>query len=260
MFDKVYVSAPTKTNRLPRGKVPVLAIISILVVQALAASIIGSAYAFFPISPADVVFHFDYDSAKGFEKVVRNVGTPEFVLGRGLMGTFTVTLISREKEPVLAILRYGGEAVTNYRGWGELKNVPDGIIYSIVPDRLTLAPNSSSTVTVRIAATANTMLRSYDLGFYLHLENENGTINEGGGHSTVLTIVEGISSSPTNTTNTVKGTTSYVTQTNTLTSATTTTVTTLIERVADPSVYTWAVGATAITAILAVVLLRKRRS
>jgi hypothetical protein len=257
LFDKTYVSASTHISRLTRGKVPLRAVTCVLVACALAAGIVGSAYAFFPPRGAEVVFHFDYDSASGFEKVVQG-GTPEFVLARGSTGTLTLTLTSREQVPVYATLRYGGEVETNFRHWSLMKHVPDGISYRIVPDSLTLEPDSASTVTARISAAPGTAVRSYDLGFWITLISEDRTVDVGRGHSTVLTIVEG--ASPINTTTTASSTALYVTETATLTTTATTTSTAIIEKGADPSVYAWAVGATATAAALAVAVSLRRRS
>ncbi len=180
---------------------------SVLIIQLVASSSFDSAYAFGPISsPLLVNMHYDLDSAKGFEKVGGTVGTPEFVLRRGTMGTFNITLTSSEDAPVLVTLRLGGNA-PRYAVWGgEGKSLPYGIIYNIEPDRLTLAPNSSATVTIRIAATSDTEMRSYSLSPFIALYE--GSRSEEGGYSIVLTVTEGISL----TTHTTNGT-AYVSQT-----------------------------------------------
>ena len=236
-------------------KILVLAIAFVLVTQILVSSELNSAYAFYPPEPIDVNFHWDHDTTNGFEKVVPDP-TPEFFLRRGTTGTINITISSTDNVIIPVTLLYGGEARNNYNGsWGNPKNFPDGITYSIEPsNNITLTPNSTVTKTLRISAEPDTEIRSYKLSLYKIVTKGNRTVGIGG--STILTIIEGTSSSLTNTSSITRITAQYVTHTTTLT--TTTTETTIIEGFAEISVYAWAIGATSITSILAVVLLRRR--
>jgi hypothetical protein len=135
--------------------------------------------------------HFDLDTAEGFEDVIGN-GTPEFVLRRGTMGTFNITLTSNENETVVSTYRLIGRA-PDFNVWSPhpQEDFPDGAIYTIEPSRLVIPPNSSATATVSIAATIDTKMKSYRL--LLDIHSESGTRSEGGGPNIVLTVTEGIS-------------------------------------------------------------------
>ncbi|MCL4435607.1 MAG: hypothetical protein M1503_01125 [Thaumarchaeota archaeon] len=227
----------------------VLALALVLTTQLLVSSELNSADAItggaYPSIRVDL--KTDRDNAKGFESIGGTFDTPVFVLKRGNTGTINITLSSRENETVHVALKYGGDASINYRYWGSPKNIPDGITYSFEPSvNFTLAPYSSVTKTLRISASKDTAIRNYNLTLDLILEKvnpilETGVQEEDHGHSTSLTIID-------------------ITPTTTLTSTTTTTIATrLTEGAVEPLVYAWAIGATAIAAILAVVVLRRSR-
>ncbi len=264
LFDKTYVSASTQLSRLLIRKVLVLATVSVLATQILVVA--GTIYVTYAITgpppPAAVSLHLDLDTAEGFERV-RTLDYPsygdisEFVLRQGATGTFNIALTSFEtNKTVTAALAYGGIPPFNHGWYRHAETIPDGITYIIEPANMTLAPNSTTTAVMRISAAPATPVRGYNLTVTLNLEYPIDVhyYSDDRGYETLLTI-EGVS--PINTTtSTEKATTSYVTETATLTSTATTT--TLIEGVAEPAVYAWAIGATTITAVLAVVLLRRR--
>jgi len=268
LFEKVYVSASTQLRRLFRRKVMVSSAVFVLVAQLLlAAGVVHSIYALSgPPPPADVTLHLDLDTAKGFERV-RMVNNPsfgdlsEFVLRQGATGTLNITLTSFEtNRTVTAALVYGGIPPFNDGWYSNAKIMPDGITYSIKPANITLVPNSTTTAVLWISAAPATPVRGYNLTVTLYLEypiDGHYNYSDYNGYETLLTVVGGVSPIN-NTTSTEKvTTTSYVTETATLTRTATTT--TLIEGVAESAVYAWAISATTITAILAVVLLRRRR-
>ena len=236
--------------------------VSVLLTQILVIGVIQAAYAFYPMPSPEVYLDLDRSSGKGFESIGGTFDTPVFVLKRGNTGTVSITLSSKENETVHVTLSYEGDARLNYRVWSQVGNIPDGITYSIEPSgNITLAPNSSVTETIQISAAPDTAIRSYNLSLYLVLKEE-GDRTIGIGYSTTLTIVDGGSSSSSSLTNTTtsnaKSTTTYVTHSTTFTSTTTTTETILNELTADSSTYAWAVGATVVAAVLAIVALRRR--
>ncbi|MBI2938404.1 MAG: hypothetical protein HYY22_09370 [Thaumarchaeota archaeon] len=195
-------------------------------------------------------------------------GTPELVLKRGTVGSFNLTLASNENKTVLATLGFGGIPPYNY-GWGQAVSLPSGITYTIEPrNNITIAPRSYVTATIRIAATNDTAIRSYNLTFSVFLQRSD-TKYEDRGYSSVLKVID----TPPATSNT-NVTSSYSTMTITFTSTATTTLTvtdrvttapsmtttteTITTRETDFLAYAWAIGATVVAAILAVVSLRRR--
>ncbi len=297
-----------------RKKIVQLVAVSVLVAHLLLpAGAFVSAYALAPPPLIDYVLHYDLDTARGFEKEAKLLSppfgdTPEFVLGRGRTGTMNVTFTSFEKNETIQIssFKYTGVPPWN-SGWGGASGpyarTPDGITYSVEPANVTLPPGSKATVTLRIAAAPDAAIRSYNLTFALEVSKE--TYSKQPGYSTVLTIVEGSSSTSTNTntTNITKNTTSCINQTVTTTVMITTTTTRTVtitssnsttrtitttadlsvttsnpatetvsttftsrttaistEQVAEPSIYPAAIGATAIAAVLAIVLLVRRQT
>lgn len=244
-------------------KILVLAVLVVLVGQVLSIGLIvpESAFAFGPPPPILAESHFDLDTAKNFENVgyidSDEATILEFVLERGTTGTINITISSKENMTVLFTLNYGGVARKNYSARWPPNNIPDGIAYSIEPSsNITLAANSTVTETLRISATPDTAIRSYKLTFISTRTKGSTTLSNE--HLTILTIVDGISSSSTNTSNITRITASYVTQTTTLTS--TTTKTTIIERTIELSVYAWAIGATIIASTFVVLLGRRNRT
>lgn len=268
-------------TRVRKKRILQLVTVSILVAQLLLpVNVILSAYALAPPPGKMSVFHYDFDTANGFDKEVKMLGddignTPVFVLRRGATGTMNITFTSIEENDTVRIpsIWYAGNAATNYRDWiSESIDLPNGITVSIEPQNVTLTPGSKATVTMRISAARDTEIRSYNLSFSFYEKTENGIPGSGASDGTVLTIVEG--TTPLTTTTTTSVTTSNVdrtvtttsTQTSTSTSTTTlstiftsTTTTTLTERASELSTYAWAVvGAIAIAAVLALALLRRK--
>lgn len=234
---------------------------------------------------------------RGFEKVVQHPqhpNTPDFVLERGRTGTVNLTFTSTEENRTVRVfsIEYGGIPPYNY-GWsGSPRYLPDGITASFEPQNLTLPPRSKATVTMRISAAPDTEIRRYNLTLLYRLGETEIVQGAGAGHSTILSIVGETLQSTTNTTNTTTKITCInqtVTTTRTITvtssnsttrtittaatpnlSATTstpttvsttftsTTTTTSTKQIADSSIYAWAIGATAVAVILAVVALRRR--
>ncbi|MCL4437382.1 MAG: hypothetical protein M1387_11825 [Thaumarchaeota archaeon] len=267
---------------------------------------IYSSYALEQPTHSDIDYYLDLDNAKGFDKVMMNPdvkysNVPVFVLKQGTTGTFNIIFTSYEKQLTVYIgaWKYGGiPPWTN--GWftgGPSFRTPNGITYNFTPSNLTLAPSSHGTVTMQITAAPDTTVRSYNLSLSLYVTGIN---IEETSYPTILTIVNGNTSTITTsiTTNTSctsssinRTITSTVTSTRTVTvtstgnstttmstaatpnlptitstSATgnalttfTSTVTEIsTERVTEPLVYAWAIGATAVAAVLAIVILRKR--
>lgn len=251
MCKKVYILIYIYSKKLVSQKIVAFTIVFVLVTQlALTSSIMGISYALNPIPGPRIFFSFSLGTAEGFETVdtFDNFGeTPEFVLKRGSVGTVNVTFMSEDDQTVLISLwDYGGLPPYNH-GWSGGK-IPEGIIFNIEPSNITLLPNSRVTATLTIGASQDTEIRSYNLTLHHNWESETRSGRRGG--STVLTIIE--DSILVTTTSTV---TSYKT-----TSITSTVTETFIEKVAEPTLYVWAVGATVIAIILPVILiLRKRR-
>ena len=248
----------------------VLAVALILVTQVLASSVIYSVYALVPPDDSKVIFHWDLDTVKGFEKTGWwHEDSPIFVLRQGMTGSFNITLTSFEDERTVLVgpWRLGGNPPYD-KGWGMQFGPPDGISYSFEPNGTSLAPGAKATTTIRITAAPDTEIRGYNLTVIVELRN--GVTHEEQGHSTILTIVEAgnpltttssiVASNVTTTTTTVT-----ITQTSTTTFPTTITNTvtsTSAERVADTSIYAWAASATVAAAVFAVVvlLLQRRRA
>jgi hypothetical protein len=214
-----------------------------------------------PPPPILVERHFNFDTARGFEKVGYldpDWGhTPVFVLRRGATGTINITVTSSESnKTVVADFVFGGYPPFNH-GWVVENYIPDGVTYSFEPSNITVAPKSNGSVIMRMSAAPGTAIRGYNLslGFlpdYSPTENRS----EGWGAAIILQIIE---STPPHTTSTVKIPTSYSTQTSTYTRTVTATVTTSTDLVDESSAYIWAIGTTAVAAVFAITLLRRRR-
>ncbi|OHE56234.1 MAG: hypothetical protein A3K61_03090 [Thaumarchaeota archaeon RBG_16_49_8] len=181
----------------------------VLTAQLFVVAAIYSAYALVPPTHSDVVFHWDLDTAKGFERVMMDPGvrfsdSPVFVLRQGTTGSLNITLTSFEKQITVLVgsWKYGGIPPWN-SGWsaggGPYYRTLDGITYKFNPSNLTLTPGSHATVTMQITAAPDTEVRSYNLSVSLELTGIN---IEQVGYSTILTIVEGnpLTANTTNTT------------------------------------------------------------
>jgi len=212
--------------------------------------------------------HFDYDTARGFEKEVKTMGgfgdTPELILGRGRTATMNLTftayketdLIDENSTASISSILYGGTPPYN-RGWttpGE-NSLPKGITASIItPQNITLPPGSKETVTLQLSAAPDAAIGSYDMCFSFDFKTPSHPLGVSTCRSTVLTVVE---DTPRNTITTT--TTRETIQTQTVTVTQTITSTTITKQATEPSIYAWAVGATVVAAIFALFLLRKRK-
>jgi hypothetical protein len=159
--------------------------------------------------------------------------------------------------------------VLNYGGWEDgnislnVELAPSWLNITLDPNPLTHITKGdlyNSTMTVRIAEDA-------PKGYSKIIVHANATLFESDGANRVyrLEATNGISLNitalPVRTTTVTTTETAKTTQTQTVTSTQTTTITnTTTERGTDPSTYAWAVSATVAVVILAVVLLRQRRT
>jgi hypothetical protein len=180
---------------------------------------------------------------------------------------------------------------------GPYFRTPDGITYNFTPSNLTLAPSSHGTVTVQITAAPDTTVRSYNLSLSLYVTGINIeetsyptilTIVKGNTSTTTTstttnatctstlinrtitttvtstrTIIVTSSNNSTSTTISTGATPNLSTTRTPTTETVSTTLTSTItststERVTDSSIYAWAIGATVIATVFAIVLLRKR--
>ncbi len=277
---------------LHRRTILVFATVLVLATQpllvVLADNLFHSAYALGPPPPSiGITFHFDSNTAKGFEKFVLNDDNPqapEFVLGRGRTGTMNITFTAfKETESIkendtarIPSVWYGGSTATNfYQGGSSSKDLPNGITTSVEPQNITLAPGSKATVTLRISAAPDAEIRKYSLQFSFRFMTPSYPRGMTASDSTVLTVVEGTAPTTitTITTTTAISTTevtatSYVnrtltetftqtitsTSTATLSSLLTTTATNAIKQAMDSSTYAWAASATIAAVVLAAVL------
>lgn len=257
LYGKDYISVHAAFNSLRLGKkVLGLTAIFVLVIQLLliiASGTTYSAYALGAEPPKQADFDFDFSATTGFEAVVRG-GDPEFVLRRGTTGIFNITLTNvyynDEMGASIHTLRLHSPAGEDI--------APDGITYSITPSEIILDSKSTKTATVRITAAPSTELGTYRLDINRHFRSSY----EGSGassYSWTLIIDEGPPLTTTVTATTISSVTltSLTTTTATLTETITNTST---KQVAEPLIYTWAIGATVAAAILAVVALRRSKT
>jgi hypothetical protein len=263
-----------------------VAITSILAIQLLGGSVIHGAYALAAPASYTIGLQFNFDAAKGFGNIIRNTDAPEFLLNRGVMGLLNIDLTSYDELPVSITLRFGGDAP--YVNWGFDTSLPDGIIYSLEPNTIYLAPGSSATATLRISATSDVAIKRYNISIILDVYRGAAPPHsvERQGHPITLTITPDVSP-PTNTTDvntiyvnrTITTTSTYTiiststttqlsnvtnilttTKSATLTNTnTTTTTSTITKQASDPQTYAWAVTATMVAVVLATVVLLQRR-
>jgi hypothetical protein len=252
----------------------VLVAVSILVIQLFTTSVILRTYALASPVYNNVDLKFNFDASVGFQKIVRNADAPEFVLERGATGMLKIDLTSYENGPVIVTLRFGGD--DPFVNWGLGTSLPDGITCEIEPDVIELASHSRATATLRIEAASDISIRQYNISVILDLFRGAAPPHsvERQGHPITLTATEDVAPTTTVTgiatlyVNRTITSTSIFSTTQTRISVTTSSLTTTVtststvtspEQSADALIYVWVVGATAATAVLAVVLLLQRK-